>query len=328
MKPKSQNKRVPTVACLGEVLIDFIADDTGSLVTASKFQKFAGGAPANVAVGVARLGVSCGFIGKVSSDYFGDFLVKTLQKNGVDVGGIVRTKEAPTALAFVARSATGERSFFFYREHCADLLLTEADLLQDWLKQVKYLHVGSVSLTNEPSRQATLRAAEIAKSNGAIITFDPNLRLDLWNGGITECCRVVQQLLKVTDIFLPSIEELFLLMKTKNLEEAVHGILGFGPSAICVKQGSEGVLAIKRSASDDLERTIQSAFDVRAVDTTGAGDGFNAGFIAGLATGLSFFEAVNQGCAVAALVITKRGAMSALPTRTQLKHFLVNARQK
>jgi fructokinase len=328
MNNKSQKKQTPIVACLGEALIDFIGDKSGSLTTVSKFQKLAGGAPANVAVGIARLGISCGFIGKVGDDPFGDFLIETMQTNGVDTSFMMRTKKASTALAFVTRSSTGERNFFFYRTPCADLLLTEAELPQNWLKQIKFLHVGSVSLTHQPSRQATLRAAKIAKSNGAVVTFDPNLRLDLWSGGITEYRRVAKQLLKVTDIFLPSKDELLLLMDTQNQKEAIYDALKLGPNVICIKQGSAGVNTIVKSSNGNLEETQQSAFDVQVVDTTGAGDGFNAGFIAALAKGLPFSEAVRQGCAVAALVITKEGAMTALPTKQQLTRFLANTTQK
>ena len=127
------NNSSPDVLCLGEVLIDFIADTPGSLMSVSSFRKCPGGAPANVAVGVARLGIHCGFIGKVGDDQFGRFLTETLQSNGVNTNYLLSTSKAPTAIAFVALSSTGKPDFSFYRETCADLLLSEKELPQDWL---------------------------------------------------------------------------------------------------------------------------------------------------------------------------------------------------
>ncbi len=303
------------------MLVDFIANTPGSLATVSGFRKCPGGAPANVAVGVARLGVSCGFIGKVGDDQFGRFLTETLQSNGVNTHSLIPTSEAPTAIAFVALSPTGKPDFFFYRDPCADLLLSQEELPHDWLKQTKLLHIGSVSLTREPSRQATKRAAELVIKSGATVTFDPNLRLDLWSGGIKECRREVRSILPLTDFFLPSIEELLLLMETKNLQEAIQSVLGLGPRVICIKMGFDGVLVVNGSSNGALEEYKQAAFPVEVADTTGAGDAFNAGLIKGLVEGLPLKKAVRQGCAIAALAITKKGAMTGLPTRRQLEEF-------
>lgn len=313
---------VPTVLCLGEVLIDFIADTPGSLTTVPGFRKCPGGAPANVAVGVARLGVPCGFIGKVGDDQFGRFLTETLQSNGVNTQSLISTSEAPTAIAFVALSATGKPDFSFYREICADLLLSQKELPKDWLKQTQLLHIGSVSLTREPSRQATKRAAELVSKAGAIVTFDPNLRIDLWNGGIKECRQEVLSILPFADFFLPSIEELLLLTETQNLKKGIRKVLEMGPRVICVKMGSDGVLVVKASSNGAFEEYKQAAFPVEVTDTTGAGDAFNAGLITGIVEGLPLKKAVKQGNAVAALVITRKGAMTALPTRPQLEKFL------
>jgi len=318
----SPSGQPPVAVCLGEVLVDLIAEQAGSLVEAPGFQKCPGGAPANVAVGLARLGVRCGFIGKVGDDPFGDFLVATLQENGVDTGGVVRTRQAPTALAFVSLTHTGERDFFFYRNPCADLLLSPEELPKHWLQQARFLHIGGVSLTGQPSRQATIRAIQLARSSGATVTFDPNLRMDLWPGGAEECRRTIRRILTDVDIFLPAEEELILLMEENDLHEAVLRAQKLGPKVVCVKRGSRGVHAFIILQDGSSQEVTQPAFKVKVVDTTGAGDGFNAGLIAALSEGRSLPEALRWGCAVAALVITKRGAMTALPTRLQLDRFL------
>jgi fructokinase len=307
---------------LGEVLIDFIAEETAAHESVTSFQQYPGGAPANVAVGISRLGVTCGFIGKVGADTFGAFLKTSLKENGVNIEGIVDTKEAPTALAFVSRSTTGERHFLFYRDPCADVLLTADDLPQDWLRRIKYLHVGGVSLTRNPSRQATFRAIEIARKNGAIITFDPNLRLDLWSGGLHECRKILQKVLARTDIFLPSQHELLLIIDTEQIDAALSRAHELGPHTICLKCGADGSRISTKTAKGKYDQFSQKALDVTVVDTTGAGDGFNAGLIVGLVKGMNIREAVRQGTAVASLVITKIGAMTALPTEQELSQFL------
>ncbi|MFW9830261.1 MAG: carbohydrate kinase family protein [Candidatus Thorarchaeota archaeon] len=321
MRSSRHQNEIPLVACLGEVLIDFIAEHSGPLNSISSFRKLPGGAPANVAVGIARLGIACGFIGKISSDAFGAFLFKTLEQNGVWIDGIIRTTEAPTALAFVNRTDTGDREFLFYRDTCADILLTEDDLPIEWLQNIKFLHVGGVSLTRNPSRRATIKAAALASQHGATVTFDPNIRLDLWNNDIEECRLVLNQVLTNTDIFLPSQEELLLLTGKENLEEAVEDVHRIGPRIICVKQGAKGSFISSQQSLSKYHQFNQAAFNVDVVDTTGAGDGFDAGLIVGLVTGLSLSEAVLNATAVASLVISKLGAMTALPSKKELDLF-------
>jgi sugar/nucleoside kinase (ribokinase family) len=323
MMTKSHSEsKLPIVACLGEVLIDFIAEQTGTLDSVHSFRRYPGGAPANVAVGIARLGVPSGFIGKVGADTFGEFLISMLKENGVHTGGITQTEEAPTALAFVSRPSSGDRDFLFYREPCADILLTGSELPKNWLSQIQYLHLGGVSLTRNPSRQATLQAAKLTQANGGKITFDPNLRIDLWTKGLTECRSITQAILEFTDIFLPSKEELLILMGTDNLNKAIIRAHEMGPPIICVKMGSRGSMISERNQRGEFRKFTQPPFTVDVVDTTGAGDGYDPGLIVGLVQGLSLEEAVRQGTAVASLVITKMGAMTALPTTTELGGFL------
>jgi fructokinase len=164
---------MPAVITLGEMLIDFVPTVSGvSLIEAPAFQKAAGGAPANVAVGLARLGVPSGFMGKVGEDAFAE--------NGVDTTALCFSKAARTALAFVSLKADGERDFMFYRHPSADMLYTPEEVDEDYLEQARIFHYGSISLIGEPSRSATLRAIEVARQSGALISYDPNLRLNLW----------------------------------------------------------------------------------------------------------------------------------------------------
>src|SRR5512136_3126909 len=168
------------IAC-GELLIDFVSTESGvTLGQAPGFQKAPGGAPANVAVGVARLGYRAGFLGQVGDDDFGHFLAETVAEAGVDVGGLLFSPAARTALAFVSLRSDGERSFMFYRHPSADMLWRPEDVNREYVSSTRIFHHGSISLINEPSRSATLAAVEYARAGGALISYDPNLRLALW----------------------------------------------------------------------------------------------------------------------------------------------------
>ena len=167
--------------CLGELLIDFVPTVTGvNLIEAPAFIKAAGGAPGNVAVGLARLGVRSAFMGKVGDDPFGHFLANTLAEVGVDVSPLRFSAEARTALAFVSLRADGEREFMFYRHPSADMLFTPREVDVDAIQHAKLLHFGSISLIGEPSRSATLYAVDAARAAGCLVSYDPNLRLPLW----------------------------------------------------------------------------------------------------------------------------------------------------
>src|SRR5437764_13192160 len=166
-----------SVICLGEALIDFVADVHGvSIEDCPGFRKAAGGAPANVAVGVARLGRTSAFAGKVGEDPFGRFLERTLAENGVDTSPMRFDAEARTGLAFVSLMEDGERDFVFYRHPSADMRLRPDELPQDLFDGARIFHFGSITLISEPSRSTTLEALRRARSAGCRISFDPNLR--------------------------------------------------------------------------------------------------------------------------------------------------------
>src|SRR6056297_1168536 len=163
-----------TVVTMGESLIDFVANERGTLQNAKTFTKAAGGAPANVAACVAKLGGHSAFIGRRSEDEFGQFLQQTLSEFGVNVNYFVATPGRPTAMAFVALDETGDRSFQFLRDGSADQSLQPSDIPIDFLEQAGILHVGSVAMATEPGRTATLHAVEQMKQLGGWVSFDPN----------------------------------------------------------------------------------------------------------------------------------------------------------
>lgn len=243
------------VVAMGELLIDFVSVATGvSLKDSPGFTKAPGGAPANVAVGVRRLGRTSGFIGKVGNDDFGVFLWETLAREGVDTRGVKYEDRARTMLAFVSLRDDGEREFMFYRHPSADMLLEPSEVDVDLLTEARVFHHGSISLITEPSRSATLAAARAARAAGALISYDPNIRLPLWPAP-DEARAVILAAASSADIIKVSEEELAFLTGTDDIAEGVGRLRTAASSAarpakcaIVVTRGRKGcVLALDDS---------------------------------------------------------------------------------
>ncbi|MGC9779240.1 MAG: carbohydrate kinase [Candidatus Heimdallarchaeota archaeon] len=317
----------PEVLSIGEILIDFISDEIGTLDKVNSFQKCPGGAPANFIVGLARLGINTGFIGKVANDFFGDYLLNILKEEGVNVEFMVKAKSNErTTLAFVSLDQDSERDFLFYRKDAADMKLEPEEVNLEAVKKAQFLNFGTVSLTDEPCRSATFKAIEECRKTKGKVCLDPNIRLDLWVDK-NELRNMLDQALLSTDIFYPSTEELQFILDDEEIDEqkAVDEVFEKYPiNIIALKKGNEGCLVKQR---DGFFSAIPS-FEVPVIDTTGAGDGFNAGFVFGLLDGKSLEEAGILGCAVGALAIQKKGAMTSLPTREELNQFLINQKVK
>jgi fructokinase len=312
------------VICMGELLIDFVPTQAGvTLVEASAFKKAPGGAPANVAVGLARLGVSAAFMGKVGDDDFGHFLAQTLRRNGVDVTPLRFSEVARTALAFVSLTQEGERDFMFYRHPSADMLFEPVEVDETSIKGAKIFHYGSISLISEPSRQATLYAIEVAEENGLLLSYDPNLRLPLWpttaaaREGLLAGWRRAQ-------VIKASEEEIVFLTGQHDLAEGVSQLWHAQLKLVVVTKGREGCDYFTPQKHGHLP-----GFPVQTVDTTGAGDGFVAGLLAELLVTPNLWSdipalerALTFANAVGALTTTQLGAIPSLPDRVAAERLL------
>jgi len=312
------------IVCLGELLIDFVSTKRGvSLEDALGFVKAAGGAPANVAVGLARLGVSSAFIGKVGNDAFGRFLRCTLQENEVDTRNLFFDHDHKTKLAFVSLTEDGERDFEFYGSQSANTQLTISDINQSVISGARIFHFGSISLISSPSREATLVAAKMARDNGVSVSFDPNLRLSLWKNSKEAKDRIMGGL-KLVDIVKMDAEELKFITEETDIEAGIKILLREGVKLVSVSLGRDGCYF----ASNKVAGTVKS-FNVEALDTTGAGDGFVAGMLAGILETNSqalderdLYHIFKFANAVGALTTTKRGGIPALPYREEVTTFL------
>ncbi|GAP13142.1 sugar kinase, ribokinase family [Longilinea arvoryzae] len=311
------------VLSFGELLIDFVPTTSGvSLTEAKAFKKAPGGAPANVAVGLARLGVNAGFMGMVGDDAFGHFLVDVLKSNGVSTQGVRFSGVARTALAFISLQKNGERDFMFYRHPSADMLYSPQDVDVAAIRSAKIFHFGSITLIGEPSRSATLFALETAREAGCLISYDPNLRLNLWPGE-KEAREGMLSVWDQAHIIKISDEELEFLSGEKDIEKGARSLWRDTLKLLVVTRGSKGVTCF--NAHTQLQ---VPGYAVKAVDTTGAGDGFVAGLLAGM---LAHPEAVQDEAvlrsicqranAVGALTTTRRGAIPALPTLKKVVQF-------
>ena len=311
------------VLCLGEALVDMVPTRSGvGIAEAETFVKAAGGAPANVAVGLARLGVSSGFIGCVGDDPFGRFLADTLASEGVSTAGLRVTKEAPTALAVVSLGADGDRDFVFYGHPAAHTKLMPADIDEATIREAAILHFGSVSLIAEPARAATLHAVDLAHRHGVLVSFDPNLRLPLWSDAGAAREGVALGLSRANVVKLAEDEVRFLQGDSCDLIEAARALWHPALELMAVTRGHRGCLWL-----DSFEEREEAGFAVLTVDTTGAGDAFTAGLLAGLVEHRDLDTVdraalVRFACAAGALATTERGAIPALPRRAEIERFL------
>lgn len=304
------------VVALGESLIDFTPAGTNDQGMAL-FARNPGGAPANVLAMRAKLGGKTAFIGKVGSDAFGQFLRGTLERAGIDTSGMLADTAIPTTLAFVQLSSTGDRSFSFYRKPGADIMLCRQEVPPALLRSCRVFHFGSVSLTDEPCRSATLWAARQARQAGALISYDPNYRPLLWQNTETAIDQMLEAM-RLAHLVKVSDEELVLLTGTQDLEAGAAKLRGLGPAAVVVTQGAGG--AFVQTAAGSVQRP---AYPYAAVDTTGAGDAFWGALLSRVdGLGLSGLQALSANDwvsildfanAAGSLTITKRGAIPAMP---------------
>ena len=310
------------IVTLGEVVSDIYRGEELSEVELG-FVARPGGAPANVAVAASKLGAGAAFVGSVGEDLFGDFILRALEVEGVETGGVSRQKPPTrTSLAFVEIADDGDRAFTFYRSSpAADELLSPDDVTEDLISGASFVNFGSIPLIREPARSATHRIAELAKEQDVPIAFDVNFREHLWES-IEAAREAVDPLLDLSTIVKLGDDELSPLLGTEDVEEAAGMLLDRGVPLVLVSRGSEGAFYATKEFSGQVP-----TFKVdEVVDATGAGDAFLAAALVHL-SGEPFDEervreAALRGCAAGTLACTDYGAMRALPTKEELERFM------
>jgi len=320
-----RGENMPDAICLGELLIDFVstAPDVG-VADSPGFIKAPGGAPANVAVGLAKLGVDTGFIGKVGDEPFGSFLRDVVAAEGVDVGHLLIGEGTRTTLAFVATRSDQTKDIAFYRNPGADMLLSPAELDRAYLGTAKVFHFGSVSLSENPCREATLEAARLAKEAGALISYDPNWRPALWRNH-EEAKRLIGDAMHLTDLVKLAEEEWEFGTGTADLDAGARRLLDLGVQWVVVTRGENGCWFTNGTCTGS-----EPAFRMDVVDTLGAGDAFVAALLSKLLTAgdlgrLSLAQMTDfarYANAAGALTTQAVGVIPALPTDAQIGAFV------
>jgi fructokinase len=321
------------LTCLGEILIDLFPAEIGRrLAEVSAFHPKPGGAPANVAVAAARLGLQSAFIGKVGEDAFGQHLIETLRREGVETRGMRLDPYARTTLAFIAMPDVHHAEFVFYRNPGADLQLSEAELDRTLLGGTRGFHCGSLSLVDEPARSATHTAVKLAHAAGALVSFDVNFRPSLWPSpqlALDQIHALLPRasLLKVNEVELRLLAHLEEAEPSRDwLESGTQALLALGPKLVVVTLGAHGSFFATPTGSGFVP-----AFRVHTVDATGCGDAFLAGLVTRLLTGPAWQEHLEPARllgdlrfanAVGAITSQTQGAIPALPTKSQVEQFL------
>ena len=339
------------VVCLGELLVDMMAgaeapgeepvDDVSagdvsageislgevSLGEATYFHKAPGGAPANVAVGLARLGRTSAFVGQVGDDPFGHWLRDTLARENVDVSHLLHSQVARTTMAFIAARRDGQKDICFYRNPGADALLSSADLRPQLLEDVRIFHCGSVSLSQSPCREAQMRVAQMCVERGVLVSFDPNWRPSLWDDA-DEARELIWQMIPLSDVVKIAAEEWEFITGTNGLEDGATKIRAAGPRLVIVTRGAQGAYFNCAAASGEVPGVAADA-----LDSLGAGDAFVAGMLAKILERDALADLLNEADlrrvvqfanACGAFATQSRGALPGLPTREEIERFQTN----
>lgn len=311
------------VLAIGEMLVDVIVHREGE---GWRLEPKAGGAPANVAVCVRRLGRRSGYCGMISTDFWGDWLLSLLRREGVDDRFVARCPQ-PTTLAMVRLGDGGEREFSFYRQGTADTLLEARHIPDRALSGTRAIHICSVSLSKSPAREATLSAVERARAFGTFVSFDVNWRPMLWRDH-EEAKELVAWTLRQADFVKMSEEEMAWLFPGSEAEDLLDEPVRRDDAIWVITRGARSAAVLYY---DDVHWV--DGYRVEAVDTTGAGDAFSGAFLVQLVEKDFVFESVEElaeavkfAHAAAALCVTRYGAIPAMPRREEVERFVAERR--
>lgn len=311
------------VIAMGELLIDFTMNGQSEQGN-DMFEACPGGAPCNVLAMLNKLGKKTAFLGKVGKDRFGALLRSTLDGAGIDTSNLLIDSKVNTTLAFVHTFSDGDREFSFYRNPGADMMLTETEIDSDFLKKAKIFHFGTLSMTHEGVRKATKRALNIAKENGLLISFDPNLRPPLWDS-LELAKEQMEYGFMFCDILKISDNEIQFVTGKENYDEGIQCLQEkYHIPLILLTLGKDGSRAYFKGM-----RVERAGIAVDTIETTGAGDTF-------LGSALSYVLEYGLECmtqdqlgemltfanAAAAVITTRKGAIRAMPQKDEIRKLI------
>ena len=315
-------KRFDVIA-MGELLIDFTMNGQSEQGN-NLFEACPGGAPCNVLAMLNKLGKKTAFLGKVGDDQFGRLLRDTISSAGIDASNLLTDDEVNTTLAFVHTFPDGDREFSFYRNPGADMMLREEEVEEDFIRQARLFHFGTLSMTHEEVRKATKKALKAAKDNGLLVSFDPNLRPPLWSS-LDLAKEQMEYGFQYCDILKISDNEIQFVSGKEDYDEGIKYLQEkYQIPLIFLTMGKEGSRAYYKNF-----RVEQPGFTVKAIETTGAGDTFCGCSINGvLKYGLDNLdeaklkEILTYANAGAELITMKKGAIRSMPEPENIKELI------
>lgn len=296
------------VITIGDAMITFDPASTGPLRFVDTFKRKVGGAELNFAIGCSRLGLRAGWISRLGHDEFGRYIYNFARGEGVDVSEVFLERGYSTSLNFKEIGTEGDGKTFYYRENSPTLELTPQSLNEEYFKKAKYLHItGVFPAIQEQNRDVIREAISLAKKHNVFISMDPNIRLKLWSE--EEARSHLLEWVSEVDVLLAGDEELKLLFNTTSMDEVLRRVDYYNVDQVFIKRGSNG--ASFYSKGNLIE---QSALPhTKAIDTVGAGDGFNAGAIYGLLAGWQPYEILEFANAIGSIVVSVKGDNDGLP---------------
>ncbi len=307
------------LVALGETMIQMNALTSGPLRYVNGFEKHAAGTESNVAVGLARMGFSAGWISKLGDDEFGRYIHGFLRGEGVDVSRVRFDVGAPTGVYFIQRDypVPGKSVVYYYRKGSAASRLGPEDVDEEYLASAKVFHTTGVTLALSETCRATVdKAIQVARDAGVLVSFDTNIRLKLWTA--EEARRVILPYLRKVDTLFTDIQDSEILIGESDPAKAANTYLNIGVSTAAVKMGDDGAYV----ASSDGGSSTGEAFKVPVVDVTGAGDAFDAAFLSCRMRGMTIDRALEFANAAGALTVTVRGDVEAIPSFSDVERFL------
>jgi 2-dehydro-3-deoxygluconokinase len=318
---------VSEVVTLGECLASFVATTPGPLAEMVGFERHVAGAEANVAVGLARLGHSVTYVGRIGGDGFGTAIVRRLRGEGVDVRHLTVDPDAPTAVMFRERRALGAMDVAYHRSGSAGSRLSTEDVERaagdGAFQGARWLHLtGITPALSATARTATTMALEVGREAGLLISLDINLRRRLWSD--EAAAPVMRELVRGVDVVLGSADELAVVAGTdadRDPAELVAHVSSLGPATVVAKLGADGAIGLEADGSVVRVEAIPVPV---VLDTVGAGDAFCAGFIAGRLDGVDLETALRMGNACGALAVAAIGDQAGLPDRAELGRLLAS----
>lgn len=317
---------MPEVITIGESLVMMVADQSDSLQFVSSYTRKIAGAESNVAIGLARLGHEVGWISAIGDDPFGTYIRNTIRGEGVDTSQVRVLSEYPTALLVKELNEIGDPKVFYYRKGSAASHIKPDILNEAYFNDAKLLHVtGIFPALSDNTRETLLATIKLAKQKGMMVSFDPNIRLQLWSK--EDARKTLLEIAEMSDLILPGQAEGEILVGTRDWEEIACFFHEKGNKYVVVKN-AEGAYYSIQDSKGKITAGHEQGFKVsRVVDTVGAGDGFAVGTLSGILEGLSLKDSIARGNAIGSLAVTVKGDVEGYPTKRQLDDYVDNYRR-